>query len=194
MSDRLREHIYQSMNFKSTEELTEIWQTNDRAVWSDMTFEVIYEILTQRLKEVPMQNEPVYEHLMQEKRPSFFQRIHFIPGVHPDEESYASEYAPEFYRPREVMKLHHWLNWLAIAAAVMNIFRDFSNISTTHNIVWSYFFHHTLEWEAAAWMIAFLIVVVITTISSALVYLTLKALASILKILMEMEYNSRPAE
>lgn len=36
-----------------------IWQTNDRVEWSDIAFEVIQELLLDRLGEVPPQNPPI---------------------------------------------------------------------------------------------------------------------------------------
>src|SRR5262249_48881813 len=61
MSDELRDQIYNNMNMKDTDELLEIWQTNNRYEWTDMAFDVIRQILQKRIGELPEQNEPVYE-------------------------------------------------------------------------------------------------------------------------------------
>ncbi len=62
MSNNLRKQIYNSLNLKQTDELLEIWQKNDRVEWTDTTFEVLQEILQERLGELPPQNEPVFEY------------------------------------------------------------------------------------------------------------------------------------
>lgn len=61
MSDDLRKQIYNSLSQKETDELVEIWQTNDRVQWTEMAFDVIREILQERLGELSPQDEPVYE-------------------------------------------------------------------------------------------------------------------------------------
>ena len=48
MNHELRDQIYNNMNLRETDELLEIWQTNDRVEWSETTFEVIKEILKSR--------------------------------------------------------------------------------------------------------------------------------------------------
>lgn len=61
MSDDLRDQIYNNMKMKDTDELLDIWQTNNRFEWTDMAFDVIRQILQKRIGELPEQNEPVYE-------------------------------------------------------------------------------------------------------------------------------------
>ena|SRR6266498_2124209 len=51
----LRDQIYDNMRLKETDELVEIWKRGDPAEWSDTTFEVIKEILLERLGEIPPQ-------------------------------------------------------------------------------------------------------------------------------------------
>ena len=62
MSNKLRQQIYNTLNLRETEDLLDIWQTNDRVEWSETAFEVIEEILKQRLEEVPPQEEPIFEY------------------------------------------------------------------------------------------------------------------------------------
>jgi hypothetical protein len=67
MGEELRQQIYIRLSEKETAELVEIWQTNDRATWTDTAFDVIRETLQERLVELPPQGEPVYEaHRLQE--------------------------------------------------------------------------------------------------------------------------------
>jgi hypothetical protein len=58
MSDEFRKQLYGNFNNKSTDELIEIWQTNNRTEWSEMTFDVIREILLERLPVLPSQDGP----------------------------------------------------------------------------------------------------------------------------------------
>jgi hypothetical protein len=66
MSDDFRKQIYNTLKLKETDELVEIWKINDRVEWSELAFDVIREILQQRLGEIPPQDEPVYEHVEQD--------------------------------------------------------------------------------------------------------------------------------
>jgi uncharacterized membrane protein YhaH (DUF805 family) len=59
MSDYIRDEIFKTQNQKETSELLEIWKTNNRLEWSDITFDVIQEILKARGVEIPPQNEPI---------------------------------------------------------------------------------------------------------------------------------------
>jgi hypothetical protein len=53
--DPLRRQIYLAMKPRSTEALLRIWHANNRAEWSNETFEVIHEILQERMQQVPEQ-------------------------------------------------------------------------------------------------------------------------------------------
>jgi hypothetical protein len=55
MDNNLRKQIYSNMNLRETDDLVEIWQRNDRKEWSDLAFDVIREILVNRLGELPIQ-------------------------------------------------------------------------------------------------------------------------------------------
>jgi len=53
MVHELRHNIRESMQARSTEELTQIWENNGRDTWSDSVFEIIKEILIDRGIELP---------------------------------------------------------------------------------------------------------------------------------------------
>lgn len=55
----LRDQIRNSLNLKDTEELVEMWRTHDTEEWTDLAFEVVKDILQERLGEVPPQYEVV---------------------------------------------------------------------------------------------------------------------------------------
>jgi DNA-directed RNA polymerase subunit M/transcription elongation factor TFIIS len=61
MSDDLRDQIYNNMNMKDTDELLDIWQTNNRFEWTAMAFDAVRQILQNRIGQLPEQNEPVYK-------------------------------------------------------------------------------------------------------------------------------------
>src|SRR5512134_252932 len=56
MSDTLRAQIYNNLIVKDTDELLEIWQSGDTSVWTEDTFEIVKEILVQRLGYLPPQS------------------------------------------------------------------------------------------------------------------------------------------
>jgi len=53
LSQDFRQQVYNALNLKETDELTEIWHAHDREAWSDLAFDVINEILVNRLGELP---------------------------------------------------------------------------------------------------------------------------------------------
>ena len=54
----LRYQILLNMQEKTTDELLEIWKRNDQEEWTKDAFEVIEDILQERLGQVPAQNPP----------------------------------------------------------------------------------------------------------------------------------------
>jgi hypothetical protein len=54
-SDSMYDEIYNELNLKSTDELLEIWKSNNRKVWSGTAFKAIQKILLERLGSVPPQ-------------------------------------------------------------------------------------------------------------------------------------------
>jgi len=67
MNDGFRKQLRSNFDQKTTDELIEIWKTNNRVDWSDAVFEVVREILLERLPELPAQNPPVTEAMVKEK-------------------------------------------------------------------------------------------------------------------------------
>lgn len=174
MSNDIRKQIFLKFNLKETDELVEIWQTNDRLAWSEVTYAVIREILLERIGELPPQNEPVWEYSDE------------------SEDESDDEKLPEFYDPHQVLRLEKWLSKAAIAAIVASAVSSLIVLPQTQMIVLSFFLGNT-EWNFVAWLIAIVIMVFAVSLECIIIYFPLKALASILKILMEMEFNSRGA-
>jgi len=55
IDDPLYKNIYPSMQEKETDELLRIWKENDREQWSDAAFEVVHNLLVERIGQVPEQ-------------------------------------------------------------------------------------------------------------------------------------------
>jgi hypothetical protein len=184
MSDELREQIYNNMNLKETEELLEIWQTNDRVEWSDSTFDVIKELLIKRGVEIPEQDDPINEY-----------------GEELDEENYSfsdielkiidNENPPDFYDPFEVLTLRDNINKVSKAVVVIYIILGFVNLQGFRGLFLGAF-PSVGEIPEILW--GLFVTVITVGIEIAIVYFPLKALSNILRILMEMEFNSRKAK
>jgi HEAT repeat protein len=65
MNDDFRNQVFETLNQKETDDLVDIWKKNDRVEWSEVTFDVVREILQNRLGEIPKQNEPILEYVEQ---------------------------------------------------------------------------------------------------------------------------------
>jgi len=55
----LYQTVYRNMNLKETSELVSIWVKNDKSEWTNEAFEVIRDILVERLGDVPLQGTDV---------------------------------------------------------------------------------------------------------------------------------------
>jgi hypothetical protein len=60
-SNPLDDQIYNDMNLKSTNELLDIWKTNDRSVWSEAGFKAIEKVLHERNVSLPAQQKAEVE-------------------------------------------------------------------------------------------------------------------------------------
>lgn len=182
MSNSLRKQIYSNFNLKENDELVEVWQKNDRVEWSEDTFSVIQEILHERLGELPPQDEPILEY---EDTEGENDEDGADSGFLIDDEN-----PPEFYNPHEVLQLEKWLNKAAIVSIVASAISSLIALPQTQRIILSYFMGDTSK-NFVAWLITIVFFVFAVGVQSIIIYFPLKALGSILKILMEMEFNSR---
>lgn len=184
MPDNLRMQIYRNQNQKETEELVAIWQANNRYEWTDLTFEIIEEILRSRLDTLPPQNEPIYKLVKYEPEEVF---------ENADMEAFLkAEDAPIFYDPRQVLRFEKWLNRVAIVAVVATGVVTLLGMPEIHQTIASIFPQNVI-WRAGVWFIIVWLMSFLVGIQCLLLYFSLRSLSVILKILMEMEYNSRKA-
>lgn len=187
MNNDLRYQIYKNMDLKETDELLDIWQTNDRAEWTDITFEVVEEILKKRVGSVPSQDEPILESDDEKKSEG---------KLDDDLENWEtklldSEDQPDFYDTLEVLTLRDNINKTAKAVIVVYILLGLVNLRGFQGLL-SGTFPSMGEIPLILWWL--FVSVFAAGIQIAVVYFPLKALAHILRILMEMEFNSRKAK
>jgi hypothetical protein len=178
MSAELHDQIYNELNLRETEDLVEIWQTHDQEQWSDTAFDAIREILMQRLGELPVQ-----------------------PGIVEEEESAEddgleewkaklldNENQPEFYDTLQVLSLRDSLDKVATAASVVYSLLGLLKLQIVFALLQGVPLSVTGIIQALPYD---LFTILSTGLQIAITYFSLKALAHILRILMEMEFRSR---
>jgi hypothetical protein len=182
MSDELRNQIRNNLSLKDTYELLEIWKTNDRVEWSDTTFEVIEEILRERIKEVPPQDEPILEHKVA--------RIEDHGLEEWEVKLLEDENQPELYDTLGVLELRDNINKVTLAVIIVYVLFGLFNFPFVRMLFQGPVLSTSVIMQSIPDML-------FTTLSIgiriAITYFPLKALALILRILMEIEFNSRKA-
>lgn len=178
MNTKLRNHIRANFSARDTEELLKIWKTNDRVEWSDMAFEVLGEILKERLDVLPEQGEPIHAHEETDGLEEWQAKV------------IDSEEQPEIYDTVEVVDAIANIDKVAravvIVYALTGVMSSYAFEAIAKGAV---SFSDMDQWLPVLWNL--FTTVLSTAIQIAVVYFPLKALAHILRILMEMEFNSR---
>lgn len=185
MSDRLREQIYGNLNLKETDELLEIWQKNDHVEWSDTAFDVVKDILIERIGEVPPQDEPIFEYAESEDNEAYgFSKseLKIIDDQNP----------PEFYDPFEVLKISQWLDWSAKAMAVLIILYNLMQFPSFKGMIAANFIRNPNN--LLVYLITLVVLAINAIVGIVITYWLLTTLSRVLKILMQMEFNSRSKE
>jgi hypothetical protein len=132
-NEELRKQIHSNLNLIETDELLSIWQANNRAFWSDETFEVSQNILEERGVKIPEQGEPIYESSREE--------ILENDGLEEWEaKALDDENQPEFYDTLEVITLKDNINKTAKAIIVVYILVNILSFQGYTSLVASYFF------------------------------------------------------
>lgn len=183
MSNSLRQQIYSRMNLKESEELLEIWISNNRDEWSDDAFEVIKEILLERDEKLPEQDAPIYEKVEQTPKVEDYDFSEEELAIIDDENP------PAFYDPFDVLLLTKRLNLMLKVMIGFTVLYSLLNYPESRSIIRGFFIQNpnpTLEV-----VIALMMVVVNAIVGVLVMYIPLKALIKILRILMEMEFRSR---
>ena len=172
MHSNLPQHIYNTLNLKETDELMEIWKQNDRVQWSQETFDALETILQERLGQLPPQNPAILE---------FSDESEYLP---------IDENQPEFYDPHKVLQLVKWLRQAAIISVIAALISNLISLPQLQKLILSYFMD-SVEKNVLAWLIAIVTFIFTAGLQSIIIYFLLNGLGTILKILMDMEFNSR---
>lgn len=183
MNEELREQIYKELDLRETDDLLDIWRTNDREEWSDIAFEVVKEILNKRIGEVPQQNEPILEHK------EVFQDNDGLEDW--EAKLLDDENQPELYDTLDVLQLKDNINKVSTAVVVVYVLLGLLNFQFVRSLFQGVVLQPSEIIKSAPNMIFTSLSVGIQIL---VLYFPLKALSQILRILMEMEFNSRKAE
>ncbi len=181
MSLELRKQIREALELKPTDELLEIWKTNDRVEWSEEAFEAVREILKRRRVKAGRQGPAIHEHPTEEEKDAEFTELEL--------KIIDDENPPDFYDPMAVLQTSRWLEIAAKVMIGLAIAANLVSIRSSYNIAQSYLYRYPNA--PVVYLVTFLLFVLNTAIGVVVAYFPLVALARILKILMEMEFNSR---
>jgi hypothetical protein len=173
------------MNLKETDELLEIWRNNDRYEWSDDAFDVVKEILNERDVDIPEQGDPIYER--NEEEPDEVDREFSKEEL----EIIDDENPPTFYDPFDVLLLTKRLDWMIKAMIVFIVAYNIINFPNSRSIIQGFFIQNPNP--ALEFVVSALMALINAVLGIIVMYVPLKALTHILRILMEMEFRSRKA-
>lgn len=182
MSENLRDHLYKNFSKIDTEELLAIWQSNNRVEWSDLAFEAIEDVLKKRIGTLPAQNDPLLDYDGENSL-----------NEDDDLEEWEAklldnENQPELYDTLEVLNLKDNINKVAKAVVIVNVIYATLNFQTFQGFLLGVF--PSMD-EIPGILMPLFWTVLITGLNIVTIYFPLKALSNILRILMEMEFNSR---
>ncbi len=178
MSEDLRQTIYRTLSLRDTDDLLTIWREGDRSQWTKTALEVIEEILRERLGELPPRQMDLAASMDR------------VPEESIPETSAESPPTPLFYHPHQVLLLEKRLRQVALGSVVLIFLRALLSLPQTQQVIWTFFGQSEMT-RALAWMIALGLVGMTAALGSALLYFPIRALGSILRILMEMETAAR---
>ncbi len=164
----LQKSIYANFNLKETDELIEIWQENDRHTFSDLTFEIIQQILQERGIAIPPQNDAHF------KTESDEEEIN-------TEKQLSSNNQPIFYKPQELLFFADATAKTAWVILIVSILIG----------AWYFFSNLYIYLEQPATMISGIISFFSKILEGVLAFFMMKGISYGLHLLMEFEFNSR---
>jgi hypothetical protein len=94
---------------------------------------------------------------------------------------------PEFYEPEEVLRISAWLSRMAMIGAAATLFVSIPSLLQLKETVFSFGLTNNL----LSWGIWFLLSASVLLLECGLLYLALRGFAQILRIIMEIEFNTR---
>ena len=185
MTNDFRGQIYENMNLKDTDELLDIWQANDRLEWSDAAFDVVKEILIKRLGELPPQDDPSLNEEDENDEEDTSDEFGLTEW---EAKLIDSEEQPELYDTWETIELIRKINKVAKWVVVLNVLVGVFTFPAIQQLIWGIFSENP---DFVSIGLGLLVSSVSVALNILITYFPLKALAYILRILMEMEFNSR---
>ncbi|MBL8077031.1 MAG: hypothetical protein JNM55_03640 [Anaerolineales bacterium] len=182
-NEELRKQIRNNFELKDTYELLMIWKKNNRVVWSDTAFEILESILKERLGKVLPQDNPIYERDEAIEDDNDFEDW--------EVKLLDNEDQPELYEATKVLELIRNINKVAIGIIIINVLHGLLNFQFIRALLLG----TPMSFAESVQSIPNELGIIFTVGLKILVtYFPLKALNQILRILMEMEFNSRKAK
>lgn len=184
MNDNLHNQIRDHLKLKTTDELLEIWQTNDRVEWTETAFDEIKGILTERGEKIPEQDEMINEY---DEEVDPVKEFGFTEG---ELKIIDSEEQPELYDPLDVLLIRKRIEQAAFASIILVAISTLLNFPESKDLA-LYLLQSFPSLTSLAIPIAVTATLIAIGMAVITTYLPLKALSKILQILMETEFNSR---
>lgn len=164
--DSLRKSIFENFSFKETDELLEIWQGNKRDEWSDLSFDVIEQILRERGVEIPPQDDSAAEPESEE-----IDEIEETPST-PNNQ-------PTFYKPQELL---FYIDAASVTAWVVLVAYTVSGLRA---------FLDSDFYSAPLLLLSAITTFLGQALGGVISFAFLKGISLALGVLMEFEFNSR---
>jgi hypothetical protein len=168
MNNEYSRQVYSTLELKETDDLLEIWKRNDREEWTDEAFEAIRIILTDRMGTLPAQKTDQEE--LNDRS---------------DSSGVKDQIIPAYYSSNRILRLCQVMD---IAAPVSVFVYLLANYQTLIQQILPLFQPYD---DKSANIIQLSLLILNLAVYCAILYLALKALSSILRILLQMADNSQ---
>lgn len=169
--NNMREIVYSNLNLKSTEELVEIWKQKNKEEWTELALEIVEEILITRLGEIPDQIM-----LFQENSENDDQHIKLELSD-----------TPEFYNPKDVIMVEKWLIRASNALILLITINSLFNYKSYYSMASAMLENNNVTGH----YIAVFMIIILLAINAAIIFFPMRGIGFVLKILMQIEFNSR---
>ena len=175
MADNEREIIHGNLDLLETDELVKHWLKHDENEWMPIAFEVMGEILIGRLGELPTPDYQFDEPILPEQpKRKTLQEL----------KSLVSDNDPVFYDPYKLGVFIRWLN------RVLYLLILFSTLQFSF-YCWPFFEGlKEVKFDSSFWFL-FRDELISLVIKVLVYFFVLKTITFVLKVLKEMEFNSR---
>lgn len=170
--------IYRNLSLKDTDDLIGYWRKHDENEWTAIAFDVMEKILIERLGELPNKDDvdiSKFNKILHNQKTNIYTELKAL----------INDNDPVFYDPKKVSLLVKWIfrcmNILIVFYIAQFIFE---NVSLFRVLLFEVYGMSSLIIDLIFGILGLLIVIV-------MIFIQYKALGYVLKILREMEINSR---